>query len=116
MRRTESRMSSDASNKRTAERTERASDDKALSRRNLLLAGTSLVTATAINAVDPTQVAQAQQPKQPSTAPSERKPNILVIFGDDIGQSNISAYTFGLMGYRTPNIDRVAREGMMFTD
>src|SRR5205823_11796291 len=44
------------------------------------------------------------------------KPNILIIFGDDIGQSNISAYTFGLMGYRTPNIDRVAREGMTFTD
>jgi arylsulfatase len=44
------------------------------------------------------------------------KPNILVIWGDDIGQSNVSAYTFGLMGYRTPNIDRVAREGMMFTD
>ena len=44
------------------------------------------------------------------------KPNILVIWGDDIGQSNISAYTFGLMGYRTPNIDRLAREGMMFTD
>jgi arylsulfatase len=43
-------------------------------------------------------------------------PNILVIWGDDIGQSNISAYTMGLMGYRTPNIDRVAREGMIFTD
>ena len=38
------------------------------------------------------------------------------IFGDDIGQSDISAYTFGLMGYRTPNIDRIAKEGMMFTD
>ncbi|MGO9923700.1 MAG: arylsulfatase [Isosphaeraceae bacterium] len=47
---------------------------------------------------------------------SGRKPNIVVIWGDDIGQSNISAYTFGLMGYRTPNIDRIAREGMMFTD
>ena len=46
----------------------------------------------------------------------EKKPNILVIFGDDIGQSNISAYTHGLMGYKTPNIDRIAREGMMFTD
>src|SRR5229473_3084504 len=45
---------------------------------------------------------------------SRRK--ILVIFGDDIGQSNISAYTFGLMGYKTPNIDRLAREGMMFLD
>jgi len=44
------------------------------------------------------------------------KPNILVIWGDDIGQSNISAYTFGMMGYRTPNIDRIAKEGMMFTD
>jgi arylsulfatase len=44
------------------------------------------------------------------------KPNILVIFGDDIGQSNISAYSMGLMGYRTPNIDRLAHEGMIFTD
>ena len=44
------------------------------------------------------------------------KPNILVIWGDDIGQSNISAYTRGLMGYQTPNIDRIAKEGMMFTD
>ena len=44
------------------------------------------------------------------------KPNILVIFGDDIGQSQISAYTMGLMGYRTPNIDRIANEGMVFTD
>lgn len=47
---------------------------------------------------------------------AQDKPNILVIWGDDIGQSNISAYTFGLVGYRTPNIDRVAKEGMMFTD
>jgi arylsulfatase A-like enzyme len=45
-----------------------------------------------------------------------KKPNIVVIFGDDIGQTNISAYSFGLMGYRTPNIDRIAKEGMMFTD
>ncbi len=44
------------------------------------------------------------------------KPNILVIWGDDIGQSNISAYTRGMMGYQTPNIDRIANEGMMFTD
>ena len=45
-----------------------------------------------------------------------KKPNILVIWGDDIGQSNLSCYTHGLMGYRTPNIDRIAREGMLFTD
>jgi arylsulfatase len=44
------------------------------------------------------------------------KPNILVVWGDDVGQSNISAYTMGLMGYRTPNIDRIANEGMIFTD
>ena len=44
------------------------------------------------------------------------KPNILVIWGDDIGQTNISTYTFGLVGYKTPNIDRIAQEGMMFTD
>jgi len=44
------------------------------------------------------------------------QPNILVIWGDDVGQSNISAYTFGMMGYETPNIDRIAAEGMMFTD
>jgi len=45
-----------------------------------------------------------------------KKPNILVIWGDDIGQSNISAYTRGVMGYQTPNIDRIAHEGMIFTD
>jgi arylsulfatase A-like enzyme len=51
---------------------------------------------------------------QPSLA--QDKPNIVIIWGDDIGQSNISAYTMGLMGYRTPNIDRVAKQGMIFTD
>jgi arylsulfatase len=44
------------------------------------------------------------------------RPNIVIIWGDDVGQSNISAYSMGLMGYRTPNIDRVAQEGMIFTD
>src|SRR5438874_13271439 len=44
------------------------------------------------------------------------KPNILVIWGDDIGISNLSCYTHGLMGYKTPNIDRIANEGMVFTD
>jgi len=53
-----------------------------------------------------------------STAAREpaRKPNILVIFGDDVGQTNISAYSFGVVGYKTPNLDRLAREGIMFTD
>ena len=44
------------------------------------------------------------------------KPNIVIIWGDDIGHSDISAYTMGLMGFTTPNIDRVAKEGMIFTD
>ena len=52
----------------------------------------------------------------PVSAAKAKKPNILVIWGDDIGQSNISYYTHGVMGYQTPNIDRVAREGMTFTD
>jgi len=51
-----------------------------------------------------------------AAAQDAEKPNILVIWGDDIGQSNISAYTMGLMGYETPNIDSIADEGMIFTD
>src|SRR6195952_230301 len=51
-----------------------------------------------------------------ATAAAADKPNILVIFGDDIGQTNISAYSMGVVGYKTPNIDRIAKEGMMFTD
>ncbi len=47
---------------------------------------------------------------------AQDKPNILVLWGDDIGQSNISAYTMGLVGYRTPNIDKIAKEGAIFTD
>src|ERR1700730_14352732 len=86
--------------------------DRKLNRRNVLFAGTTLAAASAMGSAAPFQTSQAQT--QP--APPARPPNILVIFGDDIGQSNISAYTFGLMGYRTPNIDRIAREGMMFTD
>jgi arylsulfatase A-like enzyme len=58
--------------------------------------------------------------QQPSTQLREDfvadKPNILVIWGDDIGITNLSCYSQGLMGYRTPNIDRIANEGMLFTD
>lgn len=49
-------------------------------------------------------------------ANAQDRPNILVIWGDDIGQFNISAYNMGMMGYETPNIDRIASEGMIFTD
>jgi arylsulfatase len=51
-----------------------------------------------------------------SAVAQDKKPNIVIIWGDDIGQSDISAYTMGLMGFHTPNIDRVAKEGMIFTD
>jgi arylsulfatase A-like enzyme len=51
-----------------------------------------------------------------SVSSAADQPNILVIWGDDIGQTNISAYSRGMMGYHTPNIDRIADEGMMFTD
>jgi hypothetical protein len=87
---------------------------RAVNRRNILLGGTTLAAASAMVAGNPVRVAQAQQ--QPATSAGGKKPNILVILGDDIGQTNISAYSFGVMGYRTPNIDSLAKEGMMFTD
>jgi arylsulfatase len=46
----------------------------------------------------------------------DKKPNILIIWGDDIGQFNISTYNMGMMGYKTPNIDRIGKEGAVFTD
>ena len=46
----------------------------------------------------------------------DKRPNILIIWGDDIGQFNLSAYNLGMMGYRTPNIDRLDKEGALFTD
>ena len=97
-------MSNDANDQR-ARRDTRSDAGHRLNRRNILLGGTTLAaTALAAGAV---QTAQAQQ--QPQPAPSGQRPNILVIFGDDIGQTNISAYSHGLMGYKTPNIDRVAK-------
>jgi arylsulfatase len=83
----------------------------AVNRRNILLGGTTLAAA-AIGASAPLTIAQAQAPQQP--APSAGKPNILVIFGDDVGISNLSRYSNGLMGYETPNIDRIGREGITF--
>jgi arylsulfatase len=57
-------------------------------------------------------------PVQAQTAAAQpaRKPNIVVMFGDDVGYWNVSAYNRGMMGYRTPNIDRIAKEGAIFTD
>src|ERR1700723_4551362 len=91
-------------------------DDSALSRRNILLGTSTLVAAATLTSG---ALAQAQNaaPAVAPTAPaasSGRKPNILIIWGDDIGITNISAYSNGLMGYETPNIDRIAREGIKF--
>ena len=51
-----------------------------------------------------------------TSAFAQERPNILVIWGDDIGWQNVSAYGLGTMGYTTPNIDRIAAEGLRFTD
>src|SRR6202167_1762421 len=91
-------------------------DDNALSRRNMLL-GTSTLVAPATLTSGALAQAEKATPSTVTTAPaasSGRKPNILIIWGDDIGIANISAYSNGLMGYETPNIDRIAREGIKF--
>ena len=87
--------------------------DGRMSRRNILLAGTALAAASAAASAPSIRTAQAQQPQ---SVPSGRPPNILVIWGDDIGTWNISHNNRGMMGYQTPNIDRIADEGVSFTD
>lgn len=77
--------------------------ERSMKPKALALAGTVLMST--ITASAPSAIAQ-----------DAARPNILVIFGDDIGQTNISAYSFGVVGYKTPNIDRLASEGVMFTD
>jgi arylsulfatase A-like enzyme len=84
---------------------------QALNRRNILLGGTTLAAASALGSAASVQVAQAQQP-----AASGRPPNILVVMGDDIGWFNIGAYHQGIMSGKTPNLDRLAAEGIRFTD
>ncbi len=86
-----------------------------VSRRNILLGGTALAAASALAASATVKTAQAQQ-RPAASAPSGQRPNILVIWDDDVGLANVSAYSFGVMGIKTPNIDRIAREGLMFTD
>lgn len=88
----------------------------AINRRSILLGGTVLAATSSVMPGPAVQTAQAQQPRPAPTSAGDRKPNILVIFGDDIGIPQISAYTMGMMGYRTPNIDRIASEGAIFTD
>jgi arylsulfatase A-like enzyme len=92
-------------------------DHSALNRRDVLLGSSSLIAAAALTSE---ALAQGQKaaPGPMSAAPQAGggKPNILFIMGDDIGWFNVSAYNMGVMGYRTPNIDRIGREGAVFTD
>jgi arylsulfatase len=96
------------------------SEDRTLNRRNILLGSSALVAAAAITsgalaqAQKAAPAAPAATPAPTPAAPSGRKPNILVIWGDDVGVANISAYSNGVMGYETPGIDRIGREGIKF--
>lgn len=84
-----------------------ANPDRQPNRRDILLTGGSVLAISAVASGIATS-AEAQA--------AGAKPNILVIFGDDVGYWNLSAYNRGMMGYRTPNIDRIAKEGAIFTD
>ena len=91
-------MRNDANDQGVQIQTAKAVSRPKLDRRNILLAGTTLAAASAIASSTRVQVAQGQP--QPSV-PSGQRPNILIIMGDDIGIPQISAYSMGMMGYRT---------------
>ena len=106
----------DAKDKGRAEPLSRDNEAKSINRRNILLGTSTLVAAAAMTssgALAQAQKAAPAAPAAPATTTGS-KPNILVIWGDDVGIANISAYSNGLMGYETPNIDRIAREGIKF--
>jgi len=88
------------------------SHERQVNRRSLLLGSTTLAASSILGSTAPIQLAQAQQPV-PATG---QRPNIVFIMGDDIGWFNIGAYHQGVMASRTPNLDRLAAEGMRFTD
>jgi arylsulfatase A-like enzyme len=85
-----------------------------IDRRKLLMGSTGLLAAAAFSsdAMAQAQKASPAPADAPATGAASSRPNILVIFGDDIGIANISSYSNGLMGYETPNIDRIGREGI----
>src|SRR5688572_14145738 len=87
-----------------------------LKRRDLLLTASSFAAAAAVGALATPAQAQQQPQRGPIPPATTQRPNILVIWGDDIGTWNISFNSRGMMGYRTPNIDRIAQEGVSFTD
>ena len=91
------------------EQPEPTASDASLNRRSVLLGGTAIIAAAATLATVPaTRPARAQ--------PAGGSPNILFIMADDIGWFNLSINNNGMMGYRTPNIDRIGKEGANFTD
>src|SRR5579884_2162886 len=97
------------------------SNEGHVSRRKILLTSTALAAASALPSAEFARAqkkpAARQEPAaQPAVAPSGRQPNILVIMGDDVGWFNIGAYHRGIMSGKTPNLDKLAAEGMMFTD
>jgi arylsulfatase A-like enzyme len=124
-------MSKDTSHDKPANK---AQQGDGISRRDVLFTGTSVLAASGLTSSSLISPAEAQQkpapgaqkkpavpaqPKpaaQPAPAPSGKKPNILVIMGDDVGWFNIGAYHRGIMSGKTPNLDMLAAEGMMFTD
>ncbi len=123
-------MSQDTSH---GKRANRARQQDGLSRRDMLLTGTSILAASGLTSSSLISTAEAQQKKpgpaahakpapqpkpaaQPAPLPSPEKPNILVIMGDDVGWFNIGAYHRGIMSGKTPNLDKLAADGMMFTD
>ena len=96
------------------DRTQVPAQHRGLDRRRILFGGTTLAAASALSAGAPVRTVQAQQPS-PAQSPG-RLPNVVAIMADDIGWFNVSAYHRGIMGGSTPNIDRIAREGVSFTD
>ena len=87
-----------------------------MKRKRALSYGLTILTASAALLCGAVAAQAADQTSAEALARQGKKPNIPVIFGDDIGQANISIFTKRLMGYRTPNIDRLAKEGALFTD
>jgi arylsulfatase len=105
-------MSTDASHEKGQKK---ARPTARLSRRDMLLTGTSALATASLLSAAQIALAQAQQ-QVPAPPGGASRPNILFIMTDDVGMWNVSAYHRGMMGGRTPNIDRIAQEGGLFTD
>src|SRR4051794_6534293 len=93
-----------------------AGRDQGLDRRDLLLGGASVLALLGAAAAGPGSARAEQAQTGSVTTQAAGKPNIIMIMGDDIGWFNIGAYHRGMMAGRTPNLDKLATEGLMFTD